>query len=76
MEEVWKMATEIHLKGSKGSHSRTKEDATTSTVKRMIQSSFDKEVTKLKKGLSKVAKLLHEEATEGQCYGWKLKRSV
>ena len=76
IEEVWKMATESHLKGSKGSHNRTKEDARASDVKRMSQSKFDREVTELKERLSKLAKLLHEEATEGQYYKWKLKRKV
>ena len=42
----------------------------------MSQSEFDREVTKLKKGLSKVAELLHEEDTKGQYYEWKLKRRV
>ena len=76
MEVVWKVAIEIHLKGSKGSHSRTREDARASGVKMMSQSSFDREFTELKKGLSKVVELLHEEATGGQCYEWKLKRRV
>ena len=76
MEEVWKVATESHLKGSKGSHCRTKEDTIASGVKRMSQSEFDREVTELKKELSKVAELLHEEATKGQYYEWKLKRMV
>ena len=34
IEEVWKVATESHLKGSKGSHSRTREDARENGVKR------------------------------------------
>ena len=76
IEEVWKVATEIHLKGSRGSHNRTREDAKASGVKRMSQNNFDREVTELKKGLSKVAELLHEEATEGQYYIWRLKREV
>ena len=42
MEVVWKVATEIHLKGSKGSHNRTREDDKASGVKRMSQSIFDK----------------------------------
>ena len=70
------MATESHLKGSRGSHNRTRKDARANGVKKMSQSKFDKEVTELKKRLSKVTKLLHEEATEGQCYEWKLKRRV
>ena len=55
MEEVWKVATKSHLKGSKGSHHRTKEDSRASGVKRMSQSEFDREVTEMKKGFSKVA---------------------
>ena len=76
MEEVWKVDTEIHLKVSKGSHSRTREDARTSGVKRMIQSSFHREITELKKRLSKVTELLHEEATGGQYYVWRLNKKV
>ena len=72
MEVVWKVATKIHLKGSKGSHSRTKEDARANGVKRMSQSKFDKEVVELKERLSKVTELLHEEATGGQYYVWRL----
>ena len=63
MEVVWKVATKIHLKGSKGSHGRTKKYSRASGVKRMSQSEFDREVTELKKGISKVAEMLHEEAT-------------
>ena len=59
------MIVDSHLKGSKGSHNRTREDARANGVKRMSQSKFDREVTELKKGLSKVAELLHEEATKG-----------
>ena len=33
MEEVWKVATESHLKGSKGSHSRTREDGSHSRTR-------------------------------------------
>ena len=76
IEEVWKVTTEIHLKGSKGSHSGTKEDSREIGVKRMSQREFDREVTELKKGLSKVVELLHEESIEGQFYEWKLKRRV
>ena len=76
MEEVWKMATESHLKGSKGSHNRTREDPRASDVKMMSQSEFEREVTELKKGLSKVTELLHEETTGGQFYELKLKRRV
>ena len=47
IEEVWKVATGSHLKGSKGSHSRTKEDAIANGVKRMSQSEFDREVTEI-----------------------------
>ena len=63
MEEVWKVATKSHLKGSKRNRSKTKEDTKASGVKRMSQSEFDREVTELKKGISKVAEMLHEEAT-------------
>ena len=42
----------------------------------MSQSKFDREVTELKKGLSKVTELLHEETTGGQFYESKLKRRV
>ena len=66
------VANEIHLKGLKGSCNRTKKDASAIGVKRMIQRNFDKEVTKLKKRISKVTKLLREEATSGQYYEWKL----
>ena len=76
MEEVWKVATEIHLKGSKGSHNSTRKDTKASGVKRMSQINFDREVTELKKRLSEVAELLHEEATKGQYYVWMLKRKV
>ena len=76
IEEVWKVTTESHLKGSKGNHSRTKEDARASGVKRMSQSEFDREVIELKKGLSKLTELLHEEAIGGQYYEWNLKRRV
>ena len=63
MEMVWKVATENHLKGSRGSHNRTREDARANGVKRMSQSKFDREVVELKERLSKVTELLHEEAT-------------
>ena len=76
MEEVWKVATKSHLKGSKGSRNSTRKDTKASGVKRMSKISFDREVTKLKKRLSKVTELLHEEATEGQYYEWKLKMKV
>ena len=76
MEVVWKVATKIHLKGSKGSHGRTKKDARASGVKRISQSKFDREVTELKKRLSKVTELLHEEATGGQYYVWRLKKKM
>ena len=62
-EEVWKVATESHLKSSKGGHNRIREDARTNGVKRMSQNKFDREVAKLKERLSKVTVLLHEEAT-------------
>ena len=54
IEEVWKVATEIHLKGSRGSHNRTREDVRSVGVRRMSQRKFDREVTELKKRLSKV----------------------
>ena len=76
IEELWKVATESRLKGSKGSHSRKREHARENGVKRMGQSIFDKEVIELKKRLSKVTELLHEEAAGGQCYESKLKRKV
>lgn len=76
IEEAWKVSTEIHIKGSRGSHNRPREDARENGVKRMIQAKFDREVTELKKRLSEVTELLHEEATEGHYYGWKLKRKV
>ena len=65
MEVVWKVATESHLKGLRGSHNRTSEYARPNSVKRISQRELDKEVTELKKRLSKVIKLLHEEATRG-----------
>ena len=76
MEVVWKVATEIHLKGSRGSNNRTREDAKANGVKRMSQSEFDREVAKLKERLSKVTELLHEEATGGRYYVWRLKKKV
>ena len=76
MEEVWKVATGSHLKGSKESHSRTRDDARASGVKRMSQRIFDREVTELKKRLSKVIELLHEEAIGGRYYVWRLKKKV
>jgi len=76
IEEVRKMTTDTHLKGSRGSHNWTREDARENDVKRMSQRRFDREVTELKERLSKVTELLHEEATGGQCYEWKLKRKV
>ena len=57
MEVVWKVATESHLKGSRGSHNRTREDAIAMGVKRMSQSKFDREVVELRERLSKVTEL-------------------
>ena len=54
MEVVWKVDTESHLKGSRGSHNRTREDARENGVKRMSQRKFDREVVELKERLSKV----------------------
>ena len=65
MEVVEKMIVDSHPKGSKGSHSRTKEDARANGVEKMSQSKFDREVAELKEKLSKVTELLHEEATGG-----------
>ena len=65
MEGVWKVAIKSHLKGSKGILNRTKEYSRASGVKRMSQIRFDREVIELKKGLSKVTELFHEEATKG-----------
>ena len=76
MEVVWKVATKIHLKGSRGSQSRTNEYARASGVKRMSQSKFDIEVVELKERLSKVTELLHGEAIGGQYYVWRLKKKV
>ena len=76
MEVVRKVIVDNHLKGSRGSHNRTREDARANGVKRMSQSKFDREVVELKERLSKVTKLLHEEATGGQYYVWRLKRRV
>ena len=42
MEVVWKVDTESHLKGSRGSHNRTREDARENGAKRMSQRKFDK----------------------------------
>ena len=58
IEEVRKVIIDSHLKGSRGSHNRTREDANAIGVKRMSQSSLDREVTKLKKRLSKMGELL------------------
>ena len=65
IEEVWNMNIEIYLNGSRGIHNRTREYSSAIGVKRMSQRIFDKEVNELKKRLSKVTELLHEEATEG-----------
>ena len=65
MEVVGKVDTEIHLKGSRGSHNRTREYARENGVKRMSQRKFDREVAELKERLSKVIELLHEEDTRG-----------
>ena len=72
MEVVWKVATESHLKGSKRSHSRIREYFRENGFKRMSQIKFDREVTELKKRLSKVIELLHEEAIGGRYYVWRL----
>ena len=48
------MTTDSYLKGLRGSHNRTTEYVSAIGVKRMSQSSFDREVTELKKRLSKV----------------------
>ena len=76
MEVVWRVAIENHLKGSIGSHNRTREDARENGVKRMSQSKFDREVVELEERLSKMTKLLHEEDTGGQYYVWRLKKKV
>ena len=76
IEEVRKVTTESHLKGSRGSHNRVMEDANAVGVKRMSQSKFDREITELKERLSVVTELLQERDTGGQHYGWKLKRKV
>ena len=76
IEVVWKVDTEIHLKGSRGSHNRTKEDTRAMGVKRMSQSKSDREVAELKERLSKLTELFHEEATGGHYYVWRLKKKV
>ena len=76
IKEDWKVATKSHLKGSRGSYNRPREDARANGVKRMNQRKFDREVAELKERLSKVTGLLHEEATGGQYYVWRLKRKV
>ena len=76
VEVVWKVATESHLKGSRGSHTRTREYSRENGVKRMSQRKFDREVADLKEILSKVTELLHEEATGGQYYVWRLKKKL
>ena len=68
IEEVWKVATEIHLKGSRGSHSRTRGYSRANGVKRISQRKFEREVVELKESLSKVTELLHEEYIGGQYY--------
>ena len=59
IEEVRKVITESHLKGSRGSHNRVKEDVNAVDVKRMSQSKIDREITELKERLSIVTELLH-----------------
>ena len=76
MEVVWKVATEIHRKGSRGSQNRTREYARSNGVKRMSQIKFDREVVELKERLSKVTELLHEEVIGVYYYIWRLKNKV
>ena len=45
MEVVWKVSTESHLNGLRGSHNRIREDSRENGVKRMSQRKFDIEVT-------------------------------
>ena len=52
IEEVRKVIIDSHLKGSRGSHNRVKEDASAFGVKRMSQSNFDREITDMKQRLS------------------------
>ena len=68
IEEVRKLNDDSHLKGSRGSHNRTREDARENGVKRTGKRKFDREVTKLKKRLSKVTKLLQEGGDKKDMY--------
>ena len=45
IEEVRKVIVDSHLKGSRGSHDRVKEDVNAVGFKRMSQSKFDREIT-------------------------------
>jgi len=61
------MTVNSHIKGSKGSHDRLKEDASTVGIKGVCQKEFDKEVIEIKERLSKMMKLLQEEDENQRC---------
>ena len=64
IKEVRKEIVDSHLKGSRGSHNRVKEDSSAFGVKRMSQSKYEREVIELKKRRSKVTEMLQERDTK------------
>ena len=62
VEEVRKVITENHLKGSRNGHKKVNKDARANGINNMGQIEFDKKLTELEERISLLIELLQEDA--------------
>lgn len=71
IEEVRKVITENHLKGSRKGHKKAKKGARADGIEKMSQTELDKKLTELEERISLLTESLQEN-TKDQCFEWNL----
>ena len=71
VEEVRKVITENHLKGSRKGHKKSRKDAIEDGIKKMSQIEFDTKLTELEERINLFTEMLQDDV-EGQYSEWNL----